>query len=219
MDAGTITASVIKVSTGSNNSRFTSVERSELPPSKANKAEWRAWAKTQRISDRDETSSVIADHLAAWLPGGSTVLSFLPMLDEVDLGELEQIHLELVMTRTPDAGWLTVHAWDAPRETHQWGFEHPAPEAVVFTGAIDIALVPGVLFDNVGRRLGHGKGYYDELLARLEVPVRIGVAPGALMVPILPAQDHDVRMTHLVSEQGVREVIGSEPQSKEPDGR
>ena len=141
------------------------------------------------------------------------------MLDEVDLGELEQRHLELVMTRTPDAGWLTVHAWHAPRETHRWGFEQPAPEAVVFTGEIDIALVPGVLFDTAGGRLGHGKGYYDELLTRLGVPVRIGVAPGALIVPVLPAQDHDVRMTHLVSERGVQEVIGSESQSKEPNDR
>lgn len=197
----------------------TELNSSGLPSPKASKTEWRAWAKTQSILGRDQISFVITYHLAAWLPGGSTVLSFLPMPGEVDLGELEQMHLELVTTRTPDAGWLTVHAWGAPRETHRWGFEQPVPEAAIFRGEIDIALVPGVLFDAAGRRLGHGKGYYDEFLSRLDVPVRIGVAPAGLMVPILPAQDHDVRMTHLVSERGVQEVAGSEPQSKDIDFR
>jgi 5-formyltetrahydrofolate cyclo-ligase len=128
------------------------------------------------------------------------------MAEEVDLVELEQLHLKLVTTRTPEEGWLTLHTWDQPRELHRWGFENPTADAQIFEGRIDVALVPGAVFDVAGRRLGHGKGYYDELLARIDAPVKIGVAPKQLVVPRLPQDSHDVIMTHLVTEAGVENL-------------
>ncbi len=128
------------------------------------------------------------------------------MAGEVDLVELEQLHLELVTTRTPDEGWLTLHTWDQPRELHRWGFENPTASAQSFEGQIDVALVPGAVFDIAGRRLGHGKGYYDELLSRIDVSVKIGVTPKQLVVPRLPQDSHDVLMTHLVTEAGVESL-------------
>lgn len=196
----------MRVSIGDKKKRFTDDDRSGLPLENATKGEWRTWAGAQSLSKPSEASSVIAYHLAAWIPGGSSVLSFLPMNGEVDLTELERLHLNLAVTRTPDEGWLTVHPWDAPREVHKWGFENPTAESALFDDAIDVALVPGAAFDVVGRRLGHGKGYYDELLPRLGAPLIVGVCPSHLVVPSLPHEDHDVLMTHLATESGVQEL-------------
>ena len=71
-------------------------------------------------------------------------------------------------------------------------------------------LVPGSHPDRTarrGHRLGYGKGYFDRLLPTLRPDAqRVGVTFAALLVAALPATDHDVPMTHLATEEGVREV-------------
>ena len=39
---------------------------------------------------------------------------------------------------------------------------------------LDLALVPGIVFDKKGNRIGYGKGFYDRLLKHIECPT-IGV--------------------------------------------
>lgn len=129
------------------------------------------------------------------------------MPGEPDIADVAKEHRRLI-TRTPDEGPLTVHAFDAPREVHRWGFAQPRDGSPpVPASAIDVVLVPGALFARDGARLGHGKGYYDRLLAgvRPEIP-RVGVAGFGRLVERLPTEPHDVPMTHLVTERGVRPV-------------
>ncbi len=71
-----------------------------------------------------------------------------------------------------------------------------------------MALVPGLTFDTRGRRLGRGKSYYDRLLAGLPASaLRVGVTLERLMAEIVPVESHDVAMTHLVTENGVRQIV------------
>ena len=70
---------------------------------------------------------------------------------------------------------------------------------------IDTVLVPGVAFDARGGRLGHGKGFYDRMLARLggRARCRIGVAFGFQIVEAVPCGPHDIRMEAVVVEARV----------------
>ena len=113
------------------------------------------------------------------------------------------------MTRTLPGGLLTVHPAGAPTERHRFGYLQPvagAPEVPL--ADIAVAVVPGLVFDAWGGRVGHGQGHYDRLLPLLPTGVgRIGVTLAALVVPEhLPAEAHDVRMTHLATERGVHQV-------------
>ena len=62
---------------------------------------------------------------------------------------------------------------DWPR--NKWGIPEPPPlqdddsAIVAKQGDIDILIVPGCAFDKVGRRLGHGKGYYDRFIAKIRI--------------------------------------------------
>ena len=129
------------------------------------------------------------------------------MAGEVDLDALLADH-RCAITRTHPGGRLTIHPADAPTERHRWGYLQPVADAVELDPAeIALALVPGAAFDHLGHRLGHGAGYYDRLLPRLRAGVaRVGVTPAALIVARLPHEAHDVEMTHLATEAGVRSV-------------
>lgn len=177
----------------------------------ASKAAWRQLA-NERWDQLDvaELSPQVLGHLAAWEPARSAgaILLYLPLPGEIDLSGLGDgvVNAQLLVTRTPPDGPLTVHPLDVPHERHRYGFMQPVADAPhVEPEDIDIALVPGRVFDRLGGRLGRGAGYYDALLSGLNSEaLRVGVCPSLLIVDRIPMEEHDVRMTHLVSELGVR---------------
>ena len=65
--------------------------------------------------------------------------------------------------------------------------------------------------DTRGARLGHGGGYYDRALARLEHPVPvIAVVHGSELLDAdtdpIPVADHDHRVHVVVTPEGVRRL-------------
>ena len=92
-------------------------------------------------------------------------------------------------------------------EPGTWGIPEPPPsrrgepERRIAPEALDFVVVPGLAFDRSGRRLGHGKGYYDRLLARSPA-VRAGLCYDAQVFPEVPAGPRDAVMDWLVTERG-----------------
>ena len=74
---------------------------------------------------------------------------------------------------------------------------------------LDLIQVPGVAFDSMGGRTGHGKGYYDKLLehARLETPL-VAVAFDCQIFPEIPMEDHDIYMDKVVTQSEVYQGKG-----------
>lgn len=88
------------------------------------------------------------------------------------------------------------------------GIAEPRPElverAALPSGAIELAIVPGVAFDRSGQRLGYGGGFYDRFLA-LEAPqaLRIGLGFSVQLVERLPVLPHDMGLDLLFMENEV----------------
>lgn len=88
-----------------------------------------------------------------------------------------------------------------------WGIPEPPPARRgdparrIAPEAIELVVVPGLAFDRYGRRLGHGKGYYDRLLVRSPA-VRAGLCHDAQVFPEVPAGPRDALMDWLVTERG-----------------
>lgn len=86
-----------------------------------------------------------------------------------------------------------------------WGIREPKPEAPeVFP---DILIVPLLLFDRAGYRLGYGAGYYDMTITRLRAmkPVTaIGIAFAAQEIAEVPTTPRDARLDLVLTE---REII------------
>lgn len=85
-----------------------------------------------------------------------------------------------------------------------FGISEPSPDRPsVDPAEIDVFLCPGLGFSLEGVRLGRGKGYYDRTLARSKPgSLRVGVAFREQILPLIPAEPHDLPMHRLVSSDG-----------------
>jgi len=70
---------------------------------------------------------------------------------------------------------------------------------------IDLVIVPGLGFTPAGYRIGRGMGFYDRFLAQEEfLGVSCGLAFEQQIVEELPVLDHDVPLSMLATDQGIR---------------
>lgn len=69
---------------------------------------------------------------------------------------------------------------------------------------IDLVVVPGVAFDEVGNRLGLGQGFYDRFLRKLRKRVKpVGLAFEFQVVGSLPFCSHDVAVDYIITEKRI----------------
>jgi 5-formyltetrahydrofolate cyclo-ligase len=81
----------------------------------------------------------------------------------------------------------------------QFGIREPKSHcSEVLLKHLDLALVPGVGFDLMGRRLGRGKGFYDRLLAGIS-GIKCGVAFDEQIVDEIPTESHDVHLNCILT--------------------
>src|SRR6185437_871013 len=70
---------------------------------------------------------------------------------------------------------------------------------------IDLVIVPGLGFTPTGYRIGRGMGFYDRFLAQPEfLGVSCGLAFEEQIVDQLPVLDHDMPLSMLATDQGIR---------------
>ena len=70
---------------------------------------------------------------------------------------------------------------------------------------IDLILVPGIVFDKEGHRIGYGSGYYDKFLHKVPKAIKIGLAFDFQVIDKIPREHHDVPVDLIVTEKGVVE--------------
>lgn len=74
---------------------------------------------------------------------------------------------------------------------------------------IELFVIPGVVFDRHGYRLGRGLGFYDRCLSRVkDRSVICGLAYELQVVESIPTAAHDVPMDYIVTERRVIECNG-----------
>jgi 5-formyltetrahydrofolate cyclo-ligase len=81
----------------------------------------------------------------------------------------------------------------------QFGIREAAGHCIaVPPNRLDLVLVPGVAFDLQGRRLGRGKGFYDQMLAAVR-GTTCGVAFDEQIVDTIPIEPHDVHLNCILT--------------------
>ncbi len=177
------------------------------------KAELRASILSARRALSAQLRGAEAEALCAHLPTvvspGDTACAYVPVGSEPGSIELVDSLLRLgarvllpVARTGPDDTPLPLRWGDYhPGELVAGGFgllepAHPVlPAAAVAEAAV--VLVPALAVDRTGVRLGRGAGFYDRSLPLADPAARlVAVVRDDELVDSLPAEPHDVRMTH-----------------------
>ena len=145
-----------------------------------------------------------------------TVLFYVDVRDEVRTQTDLQLALDcsktIVVPWCNEAGELELFCLTSmdQLETGKYKIPEPnrelrtRPEHQIDVKALDLLMVPGVCFDYHGVRIGHGKGYYDKLLARARPDAaRIAMAFECQVFERIPTAEHDELMDTIVTEQRI----------------
>ena len=85
------------------------------------------------------------------------------------------------------------------------GVREPVSGQPIPLNLIDLVIVPGIGFSTDGHRIGRGMGFYDRFLALPEfIGLSCGMAFEEQIVPKLPVLDHDMSLSMLVTDRGIR---------------
>ena len=160
----------------------------------------------------DTESLALARHLPALATGAATVCAYVPVGSEPGSLELiDNLHdrgvrVLLPVARRDAAGTPQPLQWGEYRTGELVAAPHglrepPEPwlaaEAIVGASLI---LVPALAVDRTGIRLGRGAGFYDRSLPLADAAASlIAVVRDDELVDHLPAEPHDVPMTHALT--------------------
>ena len=82
-----------------------------------------------------------------------------------------------------------------------FGVLEPGGDKLVPLEKLDLIVVPGVVFDQSGHRLGYGRGFYDRALAVCRADcVKVGFAYNFQLAEKLPTVEHDKTLSVLMTE-------------------
>ena len=85
-----------------------------------------------------------------------------------------------------------------------WGIPEPQNGKVINVDQIDLVLIPLIVFDREGQRVGYGKGYYDRFLSECKpscLKVGLSLSPPLDFIPF--SEDHDIPMDYCITPLGV----------------
>ncbi|HET7603092.1 MAG TPA: 5-formyltetrahydrofolate cyclo-ligase [Gemmatimonadales bacterium] len=170
-----------------------------------------------RANDRMAHSAAIGRHVTgldeyaaaetiAWFVGVKSEVMTLPMIADA-LAARRRVALPWV---SPDGLCLALVGSLEEVAPAPFGLLEPRDEIrqdlarQVAADRVDFYVVPGVAFDRHGGRLGHGKAYYDRLLAHARPDATLaGLCFEVQLVDKVPMAEHDVLMNYVVTEKQV----------------
>src|SRR3989338_1251735 len=69
---------------------------------------------------------------------------------------------------------------------------------------LDLVIVPGIVFDKNGHRIGYGHGYYDGFLKKIRAK-KVGLAFELQLIEKIPEEGHDVPVDFVITEKRIVE--------------
>lgn len=140
------------------------------------------------------------------------IFTFISFKDEVDTHEIIKSSLKKdkrigVPITVPEKKQLKVsEIMDFDNELELSYYDILAPKEknirIVAPELIDLVLVPGIIFDRRGYRVGYGGGYYDRFFSKLDKNVlKIGLCYDMQIQSNVPRDSYDIPVDYILTEK------------------
>lgn len=140
------------------------------------------------------------------------ILLYAPINNEVDVLQLFDGNKNFYLPKVnPDKKTLSVfsHKKDSVLINNFWGIPEPDEEreTKIAPSALDMVVVPALMADKSGFRLGYGGGFYDRFLPFLSKNcTKIIPIPHILLYDELPYEEHDQRADYIITEKEIFQI-------------
>ena len=178
---------------------------------KALRAKYRAEREKLTPEERAPMDARLCEVIAACASDryAEVSLGYVPFGFEVNITPLLQRVLDdgkrLALPRTYGRGEMTfrfVSSLDA-LTPGTYGIPEPPEDCPAYQGSpATLCLVPGIVYDRNGRRIGYGGGYYDRFLRAYPVTA-LGVIYRQFVLPTLPLGRYDHAVSALATDRGI----------------
>ena len=117
----------------------------------------------------------------------------------------KDLYIPLCNTAIKELVVCKMESWE-DLELSRFGILEPKIENIKIGNREDIslAIVPGVVFDKKGNRIGYGAGYYDKFFSSLKKDIcKVGICYSFQVMDSITVSSYDVPMDYLVTEKEI----------------
>ena len=161
---------------------------------------------------KKEMDSAICRRLASTVSFrfADTVMLYSALPSEIDMTEIidlalsqgKRVLLPRCIPNTPHMNFHEIHSTDE-LEKGSFSIMEPKADSHIFVPTETdktICIIPGVIYDTEGHRVGYGKGYYDRYLSDKPVQ-KIGVVYDDFILSSLPHGRFDLAVDLIITEK------------------
>ena len=147
-----------------------------------------------------------------------TVLLYSPLPGEIDVTEVavaalrdgKQVAFPRCVPGAPIMHFHLVTDLEAQLSRGSYSIMEPSESAPVWTPSEScegvICIIPAVVFDRGGHRIGYGKGYYDRYLSTCKRITRLGVIYNDFLLNSIPTGRFDLAADAIITEKQILTV-------------
>jgi len=123
----------------------------------------------------------------------------------IDRVQEHHAHIKLIIPKVVDQD-LSHYVFEEKQQLvkDRWGIPEPQYGDLISPAEIDLVLVPLLVADHHGHRVGYGKGYYDRFLAQCRSDThKIGLSLLPLSEDVIEAEKTDVKLDGCLTANGL----------------
>lgn len=133
----------------------------------------------------------------------NTIMSYMSFENEVKTNQINNYIIrkgkKLILPKISNHELIPIETSNPDNyEISKFGIKEPLGK--IFNEKIDIIIIPGIVFDKNGNRIGFGKGYYDKFLQKNN-SCRIAVSYDFQVRDFIPSEFFDAKMNLIITEK------------------